>query len=193
MPACVACGRMRLADGVVGNCARSRRARDPCRVPSARCRHCSRLKILLQHCRAARWRAVAVGLHEFLQLENQGPATRRVPGAGMRAYSRSGARGGRHRDQRGFAGRRRRGAGFEIIDIRTGEEVAARPAALIADTAVRHIPMHDLLADPGLLSAGRPALLVCASGKRSLAAARVLRQRGLAVRSLAGGLQNLER
>ena len=83
--------------------------------------------------------------------------------------------------------------GFDIIDIRTAEEVAQRPAALIADAAVRHIPMQDLLADPALLSAGRPALLVCASGKRSLATARALREQGLPVRSLAGGLQNLER
>jgi adenylyltransferase/sulfurtransferase len=34
-------------------------------------------------------------------------------------------------------------------------------------------------------------LLVCASGKRSLAAARALRKRGLEVYSLAGGLQSL--
>jgi molybdopterin/thiamine biosynthesis adenylyltransferase/rhodanese-related sulfurtransferase len=77
--------------------------------------------------------------------------------------------------------------GFEIIDIRTVEEVAAHPAA------ARHIPMHELLANPGLLAAGRQALLVCATGKRSLAAAQALRKQGLAVRSLAGGLQALER
>jgi molybdopterin/thiamine biosynthesis adenylyltransferase/rhodanese-related sulfurtransferase len=77
--------------------------------------------------------------------------------------------------------------GFEVIDIRTAEEVAARPAG------ARHIPMQELLANPGLLAAGRQALLVCASGKRSLATAQALRKRGLAVRSLAGGLQNLER
>jgi molybdopterin/thiamine biosynthesis adenylyltransferase/rhodanese-related sulfurtransferase len=76
--------------------------------------------------------------------------------------------------------------GFEVIDIRTAEEVAARPAA------VRHIAMPVLLEDPSLLSPGREFLLVCASGKRSLAAARELRKRGFAVRSLAGGLQNLE-
>jgi rhodanese-related sulfurtransferase len=52
--------------------------------------------------------------------------------------------------------------------------------------------MPLLLADPGLLAPGRESLLVCASGKRSLAAARELRKRGLAVRSLAGGLQALE-
>jgi sulfur-carrier protein adenylyltransferase/sulfurtransferase len=77
--------------------------------------------------------------------------------------------------------------GFDVIDIRTVEEVAALP------TNARHIPMHDLLANPGLLAVGRQALLVCATGKRSLATAQALRERGLAVRSLAGGLQNLER
>ena len=76
--------------------------------------------------------------------------------------------------------------GLEVIDIRTQEEFAARP------TAARHIAMPLLLADPGLLSPGREFLLVCASGKRSLAAARELRKLGLAVRSLAGGLQALE-
>jgi len=76
--------------------------------------------------------------------------------------------------------------GLEVIDIRTQEEFAARP------TAARHIAMPVLLADPGLLSPGREFLLVCASGKRSLAAARELRKLGLAVRSLAGGLQALE-
>jgi sulfur-carrier protein adenylyltransferase/sulfurtransferase len=77
--------------------------------------------------------------------------------------------------------------GFDVIDIRTAEEVAERPAA------GRHIPMHELLANPALLGDSRRPLLVCATGKRSLAAALALRQRGFAVRSLAGGLQNLER
>jgi rhodanese-related sulfurtransferase len=53
--------------------------------------------------------------------------------------------------------------------------------------------MPALLADPRLLSPGREFLLLCASGKRSLAAARELRKHGLSVRSLAGGLQKLER
>ena len=76
--------------------------------------------------------------------------------------------------------------GFEVIDIRTAEEVAARPAA------ARHIAMPILLADPSLLSPAGEILLVCASGRRSLTAARELRKRGLSVRSLAGGLQSLE-
>ena len=76
--------------------------------------------------------------------------------------------------------------GLEVIDIRTQEEIAARP------TGARHIAMPVLLADPALLAPGREFLLVCASGKRSLAAARELRTRGLKVHSLAGGLQGLE-
>jgi adenylyltransferase/sulfurtransferase len=76
--------------------------------------------------------------------------------------------------------------GLEVIDIRTQEEIVVRP------TGARHIAMPVLLADPALLAPGREFLLVCASGKRSLAAARELRKRGLKVHSLAGGLQGLE-
>jgi sulfur-carrier protein adenylyltransferase/sulfurtransferase len=85
--------------------------------------------------------------------------------------------------------------GFEVIDIRTAEEVAAHPAVAPSDGTrpggVRHIPMAALLADRGL-EFRREILLVCATGKRSLAAATELRKRGIAARSLAGGLQKLE-
>ncbi|MGO9930313.1 MAG: ThiF family adenylyltransferase [Steroidobacteraceae bacterium] len=76
--------------------------------------------------------------------------------------------------------------GLEVIDIRSAEEFAAQPSL------ARHIPMPDLLADPRALNLGQQVLLVCASGKRSLAAARELRKHGIAVRSLAGGLKNLD-
>jgi len=75
---------------------------------------------------------------------------------------------------------------LELIDIRTAEEFAASP------TPARHIPMPVLLADPKLLASNVNYLLLCASGKRSLAAARELRRVGLAVHSLAGGLQGLK-
>jgi sulfur-carrier protein adenylyltransferase/sulfurtransferase len=75
--------------------------------------------------------------------------------------------------------------GLEIIDIRTDAEVAERPSK------GRHIAMPLLLGDPSVLPKGREILLVCASGKRSLAAARELRRRGFAARSLAGGLSHL--
>jgi sulfur-carrier protein adenylyltransferase/sulfurtransferase len=76
--------------------------------------------------------------------------------------------------------------GLEVIDIRTAEEYAARPSQ------GRHIPMAKLLENPALLAAGREALLVCASGKRSFAAAQELRKRGIRASSLAGGLQGLD-
>jgi sulfur-carrier protein adenylyltransferase/sulfurtransferase len=75
--------------------------------------------------------------------------------------------------------------GFEVIDIRNKDEFEARP------TPTRHIPMPRLLANPDLLEPTGQYLLVCASGKRSLGAARELRKRGLLVHSLAGGLQAL--
>jgi rhodanese-related sulfurtransferase len=100
--------------------------------------------------------------------------------------------------------------GYQLIDLRTAEEVAAWPIAAQPVAAqpmaaqpmaaqsiaaqpgpARHIPMATLLAHPELLAPGASYLLLCASGKRSLAAARELRKRGLAVRSLAGGLQGL--
>ena len=76
--------------------------------------------------------------------------------------------------------------GMEIIDIRNDDEVAAQPLQ------ARHIAMSVLLADPKLLSATTNYLLICASGKRSLATARELRARGFSVKSLAGGLKALE-
>ena len=81
--------------------------------------------------------------------------------------------------------RRPRERRLELIDIRSAEEFAAAP------TPARHIPMPALLADPKLLLPGIEYLFICASGKRSLAAARALRQSGLRVQSLAGGLQAL--
>ncbi len=76
--------------------------------------------------------------------------------------------------------------GFTVIDIRTAGEFTAQP------TSARHLPMADLLADPALLPPREPLLLLCASGKRSGAAARELRKRGIMVHSLAGGLAKLE-
>jgi len=75
---------------------------------------------------------------------------------------------------------------FELVDVRTAEEFAGRP------TPSRHIPLAALLADSSALDPGASYLLLCASGKRSLAAARELRKRGFNARSLAGGLRALE-
>ncbi|HEX3848188.1 MAG TPA: HesA/MoeB/ThiF family protein [Steroidobacteraceae bacterium] len=75
--------------------------------------------------------------------------------------------------------------GLEVIDIRTDAEVAEFPSK------ARHIAMPLLLGDPSMLRKDREILLVCATGKRSLAAARELRRQGFAARSLAGGLRQL--
>jgi len=75
---------------------------------------------------------------------------------------------------------------LQLIDIRTEAEVAKKP------TIGRHIEMSLLLVEPSPLSRDTLYVLICASGKRSLAAARTLRERGFAVRSLAGGLQSLD-
>jgi len=76
--------------------------------------------------------------------------------------------------------------GITVIDIRSAEEFAAHP------TAARHLPMADVLANPQLLPRDTAVVLMCASGKRSTAAARELRKLGFDVRSLAGGLKKLE-
>jgi sulfur-carrier protein adenylyltransferase/sulfurtransferase len=76
--------------------------------------------------------------------------------------------------------------GLTVIDIRSQEEFAAHP------TDACHVPMADLLADPRLLPQDAAVVLLCASGRRSTAAARELRKRGIIVRSVAGGLDGLE-
>ncbi len=95
--------------------------------------------------------------------------------------------------------------GFDIIDVREAREVAEHPTPAPAER-VRHIPLHALLE----MTAGTPAgswkpgtrlldpaakyLLVCASGKRSLAGAQELRARGLErAYSLRGGVAALKR
>ncbi|HVC29660.1 MAG TPA: ThiF family adenylyltransferase [Steroidobacteraceae bacterium] len=79
--------------------------------------------------------------------------------------------------------------GFDVIDIREPHELArlATPCA-----SFRHLPIAQLLhRNPALSAAGRH-LLVCASGKRSLAAAQELRSRGYwQTFSLRGGIDAL--
>ncbi len=90
--------------------------------------------------------------------------------------------------------------GFTVIDVREPHEVAEQPAPV---ARARCIPLHALLEialgqDPPhgepKLDRSERYLLVCASGKRSLAGAQELRARGFAsVYSLAGGVAALER
>jgi sulfur-carrier protein adenylyltransferase/sulfurtransferase len=89
--------------------------------------------------------------------------------------------------------------GFGIIDVREPREVMEQPAPV---ERVRHIPLHALIemARAGPRSGDLPLdpsaryLLVCASGRRSLAGAQELRARGFeSVYSLSGGIAALRR
>jgi adenylyltransferase/sulfurtransferase len=80
-------------------------------------------------------------------------------------------------------------AGFEVIDIREPAEVARAPAP---SPRVRHIPMAELLHGKETFRGSGQTLLLCASGRRSLAAAQELRSRGQrSIYSLRGGLAGL--
>jgi molybdopterin/thiamine biosynthesis adenylyltransferase/molybdopterin synthase catalytic subunit/rhodanese-related sulfurtransferase len=80
-------------------------------------------------------------------------------------------------------------AGYTVIDIREPYEVAEEP---LSGTDIGLLPMQQLLrADARLVPEAR-YLLVCASGRRSLAAAQTLHDRGFAdVVSLTGGVSGL--
>ena len=62
-------------------------------------------------------------------------------------------------------------AGFDIVDIREPKELEAIPTPT---HEARHIPMAELLHGKATLVPTNKTLLVCASGKRSLAAAQEL-------------------
>jgi sulfur-carrier protein adenylyltransferase/sulfurtransferase len=84
-----------------------------------------------------------------------------------------------------------RAGGYDIVDIREPKEIEEIPTPT---QNARHIPMAQLLhGNPAFTPAGK-TLLVCASGRRSLAATQELRSRGLsAVYSLRGGVSKLNR
>jgi adenylyltransferase/sulfurtransferase len=80
--------------------------------------------------------------------------------------------------------------GFTVIDVREPREVLAAPAPA---ARVRHLPLQELLHGAAALEPAAKYLLVCASGKRSLAAAQELRARGFTqAYSLPGGLSELQ-
>jgi sulfur-carrier protein adenylyltransferase/sulfurtransferase len=86
---------------------------------------------------------------------------------------------------------------FVLVDVREPHEVAERPAPA---EPVRYQPLHTLLElavrEPraeGALDRSGKYLLMCATGKRSLAAAQELRARGFkSAYSLRGGIAALE-
>jgi molybdopterin/thiamine biosynthesis adenylyltransferase/molybdopterin synthase catalytic subunit/rhodanese-related sulfurtransferase len=80
-------------------------------------------------------------------------------------------------------------AGFDIVDIREAEELTGSPTPA---RHFRHIPMAQLLHGQPPFEPRGKSLLVCASGRRSLAASQELRSRGFEeVYSLRGGVTGL--
>jgi adenylyltransferase/sulfurtransferase len=81
--------------------------------------------------------------------------------------------------------------GMQVIDIREAKELVEMPTP---SSNARHIPMAELLHGDTKLAPSGKYLLVCASGRRSYAAAEELRSRGFAdVYSLRGGVTGLAR
>jgi molybdopterin/thiamine biosynthesis adenylyltransferase/rhodanese-related sulfurtransferase len=82
-----------------------------------------------------------------------------------------------------------RAAGYLLVDVRDARERDQEPMPAPG----LHLPMAKLLSDAASLAVDQPYLLVCATGKRSTAAADLLRSQGLrACRSLRGGLRALK-
>ena len=81
-------------------------------------------------------------------------------------------------------------AGFDIVDIREPNELQETPTPT---SHSRNIPMAELLHGQPPFAPARKTLLVCASGRRSLAATQELRERGVAdIYSLRGGVKGLQ-
>ncbi|HEX6395843.1 MAG TPA: ThiF family adenylyltransferase [Steroidobacteraceae bacterium] len=79
-------------------------------------------------------------------------------------------------------------AGFQLIDVRDSQERIAEPVP-----GSVHLPMSRLLVQASELELGGRYLLICATGRRSGAAADLLRSQGFrGCRSLRGGLKGLK-
>ena len=82
-----------------------------------------------------------------------------------------------------------RTAGFDVVDIREPQELAEVPTPT---KTARHIPMAQLLHGTPPFTPHGKTLLVCATGRRSLAATQELRAQGLQqIYSLQGGVTKL--
>jgi sulfur-carrier protein adenylyltransferase/sulfurtransferase len=82
-------------------------------------------------------------------------------------------------------------AGFDIVDIREPHELQETPTP---SSRSRNVPMAQLLhGQPAFAPVGK-TLLVCATGRRSLAAAQELRERGLSeIYSLRAGVKGMQK
>ncbi len=76
----------------------------------------------------------------------------------------------------------------QILDVRPPALAQAHPLPL-GGRAVLNIPLAALRSRLGELDKARPVVTVCAMGKTSYFAARILAQNGFSVRSLTGGIR----
>lgn len=75
----------------------------------------------------------------------------------------------------------------QVVDVRTPAEIAQRP--IPACPSARQIPLDELRERLGELDVTQPTVVVCATGRRSYVAARILRQRGFPdAKSMSGGV-----
>ncbi len=78
-------------------------------------------------------------------------------------------------------------SGVQALDVRTVGEIERRPVP--GGQGVRHIPLDELRDRIDELDPHRPTVIICATGRRSYLAARILAQRGFGdVASVAGGV-----
>jgi molybdopterin/thiamine biosynthesis adenylyltransferase/molybdopterin synthase catalytic subunit/rhodanese-related sulfurtransferase len=81
-------------------------------------------------------------------------------------------------------------AGFDIVDIREPHELRETPTP---SAHARSLPMAELLHGQPPFKPARKTVLVCATGRRSLAATQELREKGITdVYSLRGGVKGLQ-
>lgn len=171
------------ADGIVGNCAETG-VLGP--VPGAlgSLQALLAIKILLEIPGVLAGELLLLDLMNFSAVRLQAPRRAACVAPTCTLITAPAVESGREVSARSLAAAQAQG--YEVIDIRDDDELLRRASG------ARHIPMPKLLAEPQLLSGPGPYLLVCASGRRSAAAARDLHRRGVDAFSLTGGLQSLD-
>ena len=158
-----------------------------CRAPSAALQALLTLKILLELPGQLDGELLLLDFMNFSSLETQSAAPAGLRAPGLRADP--GARA--HEDRTSRYAALARGGRERHFDAHRCPH--RRRVCGAADAGAPH--SHAGPARRSAVARVRTAeyLLVCASGKRSLATARELRKHGLHARSLAGGLQALDR
>lgn len=73
---------------------------------------------------------------------------------------------------------------YEVVDVRTAEERAQK------NIGGRHVPIAAIETDISYLSSGKPIVMYCASGKRSMEAAKLIKRKypQMIIYSLKGGI-----